>query len=304
MTQSAGKGMGDTSSSTAVLRRTGGVWQSRRVQRRIESVFGYVFMSVLAFVFLIPLFWMLSTSLKTRAQTWLFPPKWIPEPFVWTHFGRVFEVGPFALFVRNTMILAFWNILGQTLATTLVAYGFARLRFPGRGFLFMLMVATLMIPYQVTLIPTFLLFKALGWVNTYLPLTVPAFTGGAFFIFLMRQFMMTIPLELDNAAQIDGCNRFQVLFRILLPLCKPPLTLVVVFTFLGVWNDFFGPLIYLNEFKKYPLALGLNLLRGRGGTDWNMLMAASLMAVIPVLVLYFFAQKHIIGGIASVGLKG
>jgi ABC-type glycerol-3-phosphate transport system permease component len=168
----------------------------------------------------------------------------------------------------------------------------------------MLMIATMMIPYQVTLIPTFLLFKALGWINTYLPLTVPSFAGGAFYIFLMRQYMMTIPLELDDAARIDGCNRFQVLWRILVPLCKPPLTLVIVFTFLGVWNDFMGPLIFLNEATKYPLAIGLNLLQSRTGTEWNVLMAASLMAVVPVLVIYFFAQQHIIGGIASVGLKG
>jgi len=280
------------------------IWRTRRFQNVTTAVLGHAILITLSIVFLIPLFWMISTALKDRSQTWLYPPRWIPDPIVWSNFARVFETGPFLLFLRNTMILIFWNVLGQVLATTLVAYGFARLRFPGRNFLFMLMIATLMIPYQVTLIPTFLLFRALGWINTYLPLTVPAFTGGAFFIFLMRQYMMTIPLELDDAARVDGANRFQVLFRILMPLCKPPLTLVVVFTFLGVWNDFMGPLIYLNDTKTFPLAIGLNLLRQRYNTDYNLLMAASLMAVIPVLILYFFAQRHIIGGIASVGLKG
>lgn len=279
-------------------------WWNRRTQRIIGHVLGHMVMISLAIIFLIPLFWMLSTALKDRAQTWLFPPKWIPNPVVWSNFPRVFQVGPFLLFIRNTLIILFWNIIGQVFSTSLVAYGFARLRFPGRDFLFMVMIATLMIPYQVTLIPTFLLFKAFNWIDTYLPLTVPAFTGSAFFIFLMRQYMMTIPLELDDAARIDGCNRLQVLLRILLPLCKPPLTLVVVFTFLGVWNDFLGPLIFLNQTEKFTLAIGLSLLRGRAGTDYNLLMAAALMAVIPVLLIYFFAQRHIIGGIASVGLKG
>ncbi len=285
-------------------RQTVRPWRNRRVQRVVGSVLGHAVMIALAIMFLIPLFWMLSTALKDRAQTWIFPPRWIPDPMVWSNFPRVFQVGPFLLFIRNTLIILFWNIVGQVLSTALVAYGFARLRFPGRDFLFMLMIATLMVPYQVTLIPTFLLFKAFRWIDTYLPLTVPAFTGSAFFIFLMRQYMMTIPLELDDAARIDGCNRLQVLLRILVPLCKPPLTLVVVFTFLGVWNDFLGPLIFLNESEKYTLAIGLSLLRGRVGTDYNLLMAAALMAVVPVLIIYFFAQRHIIGGIASVGLKG
>ncbi len=277
---------------------------SRRLERQVYHTFAYLIMSALAFVFLIPLFWMISTALKDRAQTWLFPPQWIPNPIIWDNFARVFRVGPFALFLRNTVILVFWNILGQALASTLVAYGFARLHFPGRGFLFILMIATLMIPYQVTLIPTYIIFTRLGWVNTMLPLTLPSFFGSAFFIFLMRQYMMTIPFDLDEAARIDGCNTFQILYRILLPLCKPPLTIIVVFTFIGVWNDFLGPLIYLNDVEKYTIALGLSLFRGRTGTDWNLLMAASLMAVLPSLVLYFFAQKRLIGGIASVGLKG
>ena len=290
--------------NVAAPRRTGSNWWNRRVQQQVGSVAAHTFMILLATIFLIPLFWLASTALKDRAQTWIFPPRWIPDPFVWTNFRGVFETAPFGRFLQNTLVIIFWNIVGSVLSTTLVAYGFARLRFPGRDALFMLMISTMMIPYPVTLIPTFLLFKILGWLNTYLPLTVPAFTGGAFFIFMMRQYMMTIPLELDNAARIDGCNRFQVLFRILMPICKPPLTLVTVFSFLGVWNDFLGPLIYLNDSEKYTLAIGLNLLRSRFDTDWNLMMAAALMSVVPVLILYFLAQLHIIGGIASVGLKG
>lgn len=277
---------------------------NRRVQRVVGQTIAHLLMIGFSLVFLIPLLWMVSTALKTRAQTWLFPPEWIPNPVAWENFPRVFEVVPFVNYVQNTLIIVGWNIVGAVFSTALVAYGFARLRFPGRDFLFILLIATLMIPYQVTLIPTFILFSLLGWINTYLPLTVPAFTGSAFFIFLMRQYMMSLPFELDDAARIDGCNTFQVLFYILLPLCVPPLAIVVVFTFIGVWSDFLGPLLYLNENDKYTLALGLNVLRGRHGTDYNLLMAASLMAVIPTLVLYFLAQNKLIGGIASVGLKG
>lgn len=277
---------------------------NRRIQGIVGQVIAHLLMIAFSLVFLIPLLWMVSTALKTRPQTWLFPPEWIPNPVAWENFSRVFEVVPFLGYVQNTLVIVGWNIIGAVFSTALVAFGFARLRFPGRNFLFILLIATLMIPYQVTLIPTFILYSLLGWINTYLPLTVPAFTGSAFFIFLMRQYMMSLPFELDDAARIDGCNTFQVLFYILLPLCVPPLAIVVVFTFIGVWSDFLGPLLYLNENSKYTLALGLNVLRGRHGTDYNLLMAASLMAVIPTLVLYFLAQNKLIGGIASVGLKG
>ena len=276
----------------------------RRTREHLRKALAYLLLTTLSAIFLIPLFWMVSTSLKTRAQTWVFPPQWIPNPVRLGNFTDVFELVPYWLFWRNTLIVAFWNILGQVLSSSLVAYGFARLRFPGRDALFMLMIATLMIPYQVTLIPTFLLFRELGWINTYLPLTVPAFTGSAFFIFLVRQYMMTIPIDLDEAARIDGCGCFQVLYSVLLPLCKPPLIIVVVYTFMGVWGDFLAPLIYLNDVQKYTIGVGLSLFRGRVGTNWNVLMAAALMAVLPPLTLYFAFQDKLIGGIASVGLKG
>ena len=284
--------------------RGAGSWVNHRWRRWLWRGGAHLFLISLSVAFLIPLFWMVSTALKSRAQTWLFPPQWIPDPIVWSNFPEVFAVVPFLQYIQNTLLIVGWNVAGAAFSTALVAYGFARLRFPGRDFLFLLLIATLMIPYQVTLIPTFILFRMLGWINTYLPLTVPAFTGSAFFIFLMRQYMMSLPFELDDAARIDGCNTFQVLFYILLPLCVPPLAIVVVFTFIGVWSDFLGPLLYLHENEKYTIALGLSVLRGRHGTDYNLLMAASLMAVIPTLILYFFAQNKLIGGIASVGLKG
>jgi ABC-type glycerol-3-phosphate transport system permease component len=305
MAQSSG--MESTTTRTRLPARPSWLEQlrwNRQIHGYIGRLLVHLFMLSLCFVFLIPLLWMISTALKTRAQTWLFPPVWIPDPIVWENFPEVFQVVPFARFIQNTLTIVVWNLLGQVISTSLVAYGFARLRFPGRDFLFILLIATLMIPYQVTLIPTFILYKMLGWIDSYLPLTVPAFTGSAFFIFLMRQYMMSLPFELDDAARIDGCNTFQVLYFILMPLCIPPLTIVVVFTFIGVWSDFLGPLIYLNDSAKYTIALGLSMLRGRHGTDWNLLMAASLMAVLPTLVIYFIAQNKLIGGIASVGLKG
>jgi ABC-type glycerol-3-phosphate transport system permease component len=266
----------------------------------------YLFMSALAVIVLIPVFWMLSTSLKERAQIMIWPPQWIPNPVKWDNYVQVFLVAPFGWFIVNSLILVIWNIVGSLLSCTLVAYGFARLRFRGRGLWFVVLLATLMIPGQVTMIPTFILFNLLGWYNTFLPLIVPAFFGSAFFIFLMRQYMMTIPLDLDDAARIDGCGHFQVLWRIIAPLCKPPLAIITVFTFTGVWNDLMGPLIYLQDMEKFPVAVGLAMFQGMflWQTDWGLLMAASFMAVIPSLVLYYLAQDHLIGGIASLGLKG
>ena len=280
-------------------------WTARR-RRVLLNACGHLLLIGLTVIFLIPLLWMVSTALKERGQTWLWPPQWIPRPIVWGNFSQVFELAPFGRFFANTMVLVFWNVLGTVLSCTIVAYGFARLNFPGRRLLFMLLLSTLMLPGHVTMIPTFILFKTLGWYNTFLPLTVPAFTGSAFYIFLMRQYLMTIPMDLDDAARIDGCNYLQVFYRILLPLCVPPLTIMVVFTFLATWNDFFGPLIYLSDQSRYPIALGLALFQGliAGSTNWNLLMAASLMSTIPPLVVYYFAQDKLIGGIASVGLKG
>ncbi|MCC7354513.1 MAG: carbohydrate ABC transporter permease [Anaerolineae bacterium] len=288
------------------VRPAGRARWGRHTRRVVGHIVAYMVMTAMCIVFLIPLFWMISTSFKDRGQVFLWPPRWIPDPIVWQNFPEVFRLVPFGRFIINTMNIMLWNILGNIISTLLVAYGFARLRFPGRDIFFMLLIATMMIPYQVTLIPTFIMFKLIGWYNTYLPLTVPAFFGAPFFIFLMRQYMMTLPLELDDAARIDGCNYLQVLYRILTPLCIPPLTIVVVFTFIGVWNDYFGPLIYLNDAPKFTVALGMVMFEATfyGTVNYGLLMAAGLMSVIPLLVLYYFAQDKLIGGIASVGLKG
>ncbi|MCC7358540.1 MAG: carbohydrate ABC transporter permease [Anaerolineales bacterium] len=284
-----------------------GLLLRQSVQRRLAAVAVYALLLGLSFIFLIPLAWMLSTALKSSGEVFLWPPKWIPDVLHWENFTRVFVAVPFGAYIVNTLIIVFWNILGNLISCSLVAFAFARLRFPGRNFLFGLLIATLMIPGTVLTIPTFILFKLLGWYNTYLPLIVPSFFGSAFYIFLLRQYMLTLPLDLDDAARIDGASWLQILLRIILPLCKAPLTIIIVFTFMGCWNDLMGPLIYVNDPDKYTVAVGLAMFKDAtmaNRTDWTALMAASLMSILPIMVIYYFAQKHLIGGIASVGLKG
>ncbi|MCC7355594.1 MAG: carbohydrate ABC transporter permease [Anaerolineae bacterium] len=298
--------MGASLADTLVARRTkSGIW-NRRTRRYIGHAVAYFFMTACCFVFLIPLVWMISTALKDRGSIWLWPPKWIPDPIEWHNCADVFNYVPFGIYLRNTLVIAFCNIVGHVWSVTLVAYSFARLRFRGRDFLFIVLLATLMIPGEVTMIPRFIMFKLFGWYDTYLPLIVPAFTGGPFMIFLVRQYLMTIPYELDEAATIDGCSRLQILYKILFPIIKPPVTLIIVWTFIGSWNDLMGPVIYLTTQSKYTLAIGLTTFYGQQphSTLWNLLMAASVMSVIPLLVIYYFAQDYLIGGIASVGLKG
>jgi len=270
----------------------------------LSTLFSYLLLLVVAAVFILPLFWMLSTSLKGADQMFEIPPIWIPNPLEYDNFPEVFREVPFARFLLNTVFLVFVNIIGEVVSVSLIAYGFARLRFPGRSFLFLLMLSTLMIPYHVTLIPRFIMFAKLGWVNTYFPLTLPAFTGSPFLIFLVRQYMMSIPLDLDEAAYIDGATRFDVFWRIILPLSRPALVLVVVFTFVGTWNDFLQPLIYLNDPNMFTVSLGLSFFQGARETNWNLLMAGSLLATIPPLILFFIAQRQLIGGISVEGLKG
>ena len=270
----------------------------------IEKFLGYATLILVAAILVLPLYWMLATALKSPDQMFALPPTWGPNPVAWENFSQVFQEVPFGRFIVNTFILVALNIIGELFAVTLVAYGFARLRFPGRSVLFLLMLSTLMIPYHVTLVPRFILFAKLGWVNTYLPLIVPAFTGSSFLIFMVRQYMMSIPFDLDEAAYIDGATRFDVFWRIILPLSRPALVLVVVCTFVGTWNDFLQPLIYLNDPQLFTVSLGLSFFQGTRETNWNLLMAGSLLATLPPLLLFFVAQRQLIGGISVEGLKG
>ncbi len=277
---------------------------SRRWRRWLGNGLTYLVMTALAAVFMVPLLWMISTALKSRWEVFAWPPQWIPMPAHWENFSLVFERVPLWRYTGNTVLLVVGNIIGQVLAVPLVAYAFARLRFPARNTLFFLMIATMMIPCQVTMIPLFTIFQRLRLTDTYVPLILPAFSGGPFFIFLMHQYIRTLPRDLDDAARMDGAGTWAILYRIILPLCKPPMTIVLVYTFWHTWNDFLHPLIYLNDVNKFTIQLGLAMFRGRFDVEWNLLMAATLLAVLPLLVVYFFAQRHLIGGIASVGLKG
>lgn len=268
---------------------------------------GLVYLALLAgsFIFLVPFFWMLSTSLKDSSIIFNFPPQWIPETIVWGNYVEAMTFAPFHLFFANSLIIAVFSMIGEVFTGALVAYGFAKLEFKGKNTLFIIVLATMMLPGEVTLIPVFIMFSYIGWVDTYLPLIVPSYFGGsAFFIFMLRQFFLGIPNELEDAARIDGCNTFQIFYRIALPLSKPALAVVAIFSFHGKWNDFLGPLIYLNSMEKYTVQLGLAMFQGMFQTEWSLLMAASIVALLPVLLIFFMFQKYFIEGLKLSGIKG
>ncbi len=279
-----------------------------RYRRAATFVVLYAALLGLSAIILLPLGWMITVALKPDyAPVFTFPPQWFPTTdWHWENFSRALLDAnhPFLRYTINTLIIVAGNIVGTVFSCALVAYAFARLRFRGREFLFNLLIITLLIPWQTLMIPQFLMFFKIGWYGSYLPLIVPAFFGNAFFIFLIRQYMRTIPRELENAARIDGCNHFQVFWHIVLPLCKPVLAVCVVFVFLGEWNDLLGPLIYLDSNEKFTVAIGMANLVTSGDPALNLLMAANLIMMLPAVLLYFFAQDKLIGGIASVGLKG
>ncbi len=256
------------------------------------------------FFFLLPLVWMISTSLKADRQIFVYPPEWIPNPVIWENYPAVFDYAPFLIYFRNTFIIVISTLFGTLLSCSLVAYGFARLRGPGRDLLFILMLSTMMIPFMVWMIPLYIIFSRIGWVDTFFPLIVPSFFANPFYVFLLRQFFMTVPYELEDAARIDGCGFFGTYWRIILPLTKPALAAVAIFTFMGSWNDFLGPLIYLQSPDKFTLALGLRVFQTVHGAKWGLLMAAATMVVVPVIILFFFAQKQFIQGVTLTGLKG
>jgi ABC-type glycerol-3-phosphate transport system permease component len=258
-------------------------------------------------VMLIPFVWLISTSLKIRGTEFIFPPQWIPRPPVWENYYTAFFASglPFPRFLLNTTVITLASVVGTLVSTSLAGFGFARMRFPGRNLLFILVLSTMMLPEVVTQIPSYLLFRQFGWIDTFLPLIVPAFLGwSAFSIFLFRQFFMTIPFELDEAARIDGASTRQIYLSVILPLSKPVLSTVAVFTFLDGWNSFLRPLIYLNSLENMTLAVGLRAFQGLRGTEWNLMMAAAAIMMVPVLVVFFLAQRYFIQGIVTSGFGG
>ncbi len=264
----------------------------------------YALMAPLCLAFLFPFLWLVRSSFMTQAEIFTMPVQWLPRQLLWSNFSDAFNYAPFGLYFRNTFMIEALNIAGTVFSASFVGFGFARIQFWGKNVLFTILVGTLMLPSVVTLIPTFIIWHQIGAINTYYPMWVPAFFGNAFFIFMVRQFYMTIPRDYDEAALIDGASYFTIYWKIVLPLSRPALVAVAMFTFLQVWNDFLTPLIYLNDTDLYTVALGLQAFVGQYNTQWNLLMAASTVTVLPVVILFFLGQRFFIQGATLSGLKG
>lgn len=277
------------------------------VSRRVHPWL-YALLVILSIVFTFPFVWTVLTAFKAPYEIYVFPPPIFPEQFRWSNFAEVWRQAPFLIFLINTLTVAVLSIIGDVTTASLVAYGFARFRFPGRNFLFLMVLSVLILPEEVTIIPQFMIYRSLNWLDTLKPLILPAFLGGgAFNIFLLRQFFLTIPRDLDEAAMIDGAGSLRILWQIMLPLSKPALATVCIFSFLFHWNDFFRPLIYLNTTEHFTLSLGLRFFQTaaeRGGQPLeHLLMAASVMMTLPVLLLFFSLQRYFIEGITMSGIK-
>jgi len=276
-----------------------------------QNVTKYIILIILSISFLLPFYWMISSAVKNDAQVYTVPPVLVPIPARWINFVEAWQIDNFNLYVINTVFrYTIPAIVGTLVSCTVVAYGFARFRWPGRDILFAICLMTMMVPFQVQMVPLFIIFKNLGWINSYNPLVIPTFFGNAYYIFMLRQFFKTIPDELPDAARIDGANDFGILWYIMLPLVKPALAVVALFTFLGAWNDYLGPLIYVNQSHLYTLSMGLASLStnitqaGIKHLAYPYLMAVSAIITVPIIVLFFFAQRTFIEGISLTGIKG
>ncbi len=282
----------------------------QRISGKLFSLLKYVVLIVLSISFVLPFYWMFVSALKDDSQVYTVPPIWVPDPAYWNNFYDAWVSQPFTLYLFNTVFkYAIPYTIGTVLASAIVAYGFSRIRWRGRDALFFLCLATMMVPFQVTMVPLFMIFKQFGWLNTYLPLVVPAFFGTPFFIFMLRQFFLTIPQDISDAAYIDGANEVDILFRIILPLSKPALTVVALFAFINAWNDYLGPLIYINDAHEFVLSLGVEALRATFSYNstvanaYPYLMAVSTIIVLPIVIIFFFGQKMFIEGISMTGIK-
>jgi multiple sugar transport system permease protein len=286
--------------------KSGVAWIERySVQKTLGQIALYIVLTLVAALLGLPLFWMLSTSLKTLAQQTAWPPVWLPSPLVWRNYPDALNFLPMGRYALNTIIITALSMAGVFISCPPVAYAFARIRFRGRDALFIVLVATIMLPGVIRLIPTYLMFDKMHWLNTYLPLVVPSFLGNPFYIFLLRQYFRTFPEDLADAARVDGCTELGILVRIFLPMAGPALAVVAIFTFQGHWNDFMGPLIYINKDAMRTLALGLYYFRAyQDTTNWGQMMAAASVMTLPVLVLFALFQRQFIQGVALTGMKG
>lgn len=263
----------------------------------------HAFLIVSSLLMVMPFLWMVSTALKGQAEIYVYPPTWLPEQIHLENFARAWQTAPFGRFYLNSIVVTLIITVFQVLTSALAAYVFARLNFPGRDLIFYLYVATLIIPLQVTMMPLYLVLNALGWINTYQGLTVP-FLANAFTVFFLRQFFMTVPRELEDASRIDGCGRLRFLWQIMIPLARPALATIALFVFLSHWDDYLWPLIVTNSTDMRTLPIGLRYFVSESGSQFNYMMAAALMAVAPVLAVFFVAQKQFIEGVSLTGLKG
>ena len=280
-------------------------YERQSFKRRITLAFVYLALAAGGVVILAPFVWMLSTAVKVPGTEFIYPPQLFTRPLRWNNFSDGWTALPFTRWFFNTSVITVLSVAGAMLSSSLVAYGFARLEFPGRTILFVILLSTMMLPFHVRLIPMFITFRFLGWIDTYLPLIVPFFFGGVpFFIFLVRQFFLTIPLEMEDAAAIDGAGVFASFLLIILPLSRPVLGVVGVFAFIRVWNDFLEPLIYIHSMDKMTLSLGLRVFQDQDFTDWTSLMAVSIIVLVPSVALFFVAQKYYIHGVVTTGIKG
>lgn len=265
-------------------------------KERVSSIILFVILTLGAILILFPIAWMICTALKSAPEIAMYPPKLLPERPMFENFVIAWGKAPFTRYTINTLIIVFFCIIGNVFVNSFVSYGFAKVDFAGKNILFSCILATMMIPGFITLVPTYVIFSKLGWVNTYLPLIVPAFLGNAFHIFMMRQFYMTIPIELTEAARIDGAGHFYIWGKLMMPLVKPVMATIALIAFKGAWSDFQGPLLYLSDSKMYTLQLGLQVFKGQGFTEWNYLMAVSFLSMIPILILFFCFQNYFIEG--------
>ena len=281
--------------------------QRKRKQGKIPSlevIFLYAFLIVLAILFILPIFYLFMGSFKAESELFRVPFKWLPDKFQFGNFINMFSSIPFFKYLKNTMSIVVCNIVGSLLSCSLVAYGFARLRWPGRDKVFILVLITMILPYQVTLVPLFLMFTKMKWIGTFLPLTVTCFFGNPFFIFLLRQFFTGIPQDISEAARIDGAGEFTIFSRLVIPMAKPALTTVAIFAFIRSWNDFLGPLVFLGKDELYTLSLAASMLKSNLDPNWSLLLALGAVMILPVLILFFVMQKYFIQGIAMSGIKG
>ena len=275
-----------------------------RMFERIELFFLYAILIIISACFVLPFLWLVSCSFKYPYELFTQPVQWLPSELQFNNYINMFAYIPFMRYLGNTLIIVFFNIVGSVLSNSFIAYGFSRLNWKGRDQVFVIVLVTMILPFQVTMVPLFLLFQRIGWIGTFLPLTATAFFGNPFFIFLLRQFFLRLPHELSEAARIDGAHELRIFWQIILPLARPAIATVAIFAFMRTWNDFIGPLIFLSNDKLYTLSIGAMMIRSIIQPNWELLMALGVVMVTPVLIIFFLLQKYFIQGIAMSGIKG